>query len=65
MEFTRRTFLKIGGLTLLGLSAKPGWQVFSKVTAPEPSPDAEALAKNKWGMAITFRKCWKEEGCRD
>jgi molybdopterin-containing oxidoreductase family iron-sulfur binding subunit len=65
MEFTRRTFLKIGGLTLLGLSAKPGWQVFSKVEAPEPSPDAETLARKKWGMGIYFRKCWKYEGCTD
>ena len=32
---------------------------------PEPSPDAETLARKKWAMAIDLRKCWKEEGCRD
>jgi Fe-S-cluster-containing dehydrogenase component len=65
MELDRRGFFKVAGLILLGLSAKPGWQVFSKVGAPEPSPDAEALAKKKWGMAIYLRKCWEEEGCID
>jgi molybdopterin-containing oxidoreductase family iron-sulfur binding subunit len=65
MGFNRRAFLKIGGLIFLGLSAKPGWEVFSKVAGPEPSPDAEGLAKNKWGMAVYLRRCWEKEGCRD
>ncbi len=45
MEFDRRGLLKIAGLTLLGLAAKPGWDVFSKVELPEPSPTSETLAK--------------------
>jgi molybdopterin-containing oxidoreductase family iron-sulfur binding subunit len=64
MEFNRRAFLKIAGLTVLGLSAKPGWEVFSKIDTPEVSPEAETLAQRKWGMGIYLQKCWKEEGCR-
>jgi hypothetical protein len=41
MDFDRRGFLKVAGLTLLGLSVKPGWQVFSKEEPAEPSPDAD------------------------
>jgi molybdopterin-containing oxidoreductase family iron-sulfur binding subunit len=65
MDFDRRGLLKVAGLTLLGLSVKPGWQVFSKEEPAEPSPGAETLARKRWGMGIYFRKCWKEEGCRD
>jgi hypothetical protein len=60
MEFNRRAFIKIAGLSILGLSVKHGWEVFSKIDMPELSPDAEALAKNKWGMGIYLQKCWKE-----
>jgi molybdopterin-containing oxidoreductase family iron-sulfur binding subunit len=65
MDFDRRGLLKVGGLTLLGLLVKPGWQVFSKEEPAEPSPGAETLARKRWGMGIYLRKCWKEEGCRD
>jgi len=66
MQFDRRGFLKIAGLTLLGLSAKPGWEVFSTVDLPEPSPTAETLAKIRWAMAVDLKKCWSaKEGCRD
>ena len=65
MDVDRRGLLKVAGLTLLGLLAKPGWQVFSKDEPAEPSPDAETLARKRWGMGIHLRKCWKDEGCRD
>ena len=63
MEFDRRTLLKVGGLTLLGLCAKPGWEVFSKINPPEPSP-APGPAK-RWAMAIHLKRCWEKEECRD
>ena len=65
MEFDRRALLKIAGLTLLGLAAKPGWDVFPKVELPEPSPTSETLAKKRWAMAVDLKKCWSEEGCKD
>jgi molybdopterin-containing oxidoreductase family iron-sulfur binding subunit len=65
MQFDRRGFLKIAGLTALGLVAKPGWDVFSKIESSEPLPTPETFAKKKWGMAIELKKCWLEEGCKD
>ena len=38
MRLTRRQLFKIGGFSLLGLSAKPVVDVFSKVNLPEASP---------------------------
>jgi len=65
MEFDKRGFLKVAGLTLLGLAAKPGWELFSKVPPSEEVPGPETLGKKKWAMAVQLQKCWKEEGCRD
>jgi Fe-S-cluster-containing dehydrogenase component len=65
MEVTRRTLLKVGGLTLLGLVAKPGWEIISALDQPEPSPASGALADKKWAMAVDMKKCWLEEKCRD
>jgi Fe-S-cluster-containing dehydrogenase component len=65
MEFDRRGFLKVAGLTLVGLSAKPAWQVFSNVEPITTTPTSEELAKRKWAMGIYLQKCWNEEGCRD
>jgi len=66
MGLNRRKLLKLAGLTALGLSVKPGWEVFSQVGEPEPSPTAEALAKTRWAMTVDLKKCWAaKEGCRD
>jgi molybdopterin-containing oxidoreductase family iron-sulfur binding subunit len=65
MEFDRRGLLKIAGLTLLGLAAKPGWELFSKVEPQELVPSPETLAKKRWAMAVDLKKCWSIEGCRD
>ena len=66
MELDRRTLLKLAGLTLVGLVAKPGWEVLSQVDVPEPSPTSESLAKIRWAMAVDLKKCWSSsEGCHD
>jgi Fe-S-cluster-containing dehydrogenase component len=65
MEVTRRTLLKVAGLTLLGLTAKPGWEILSALDQPEPSPASGALANKKWAMAVDLKKCWMKEKCRD
>ena len=65
MEFDRRAFIKIAGLTVLGLAAKPGWELFSKIEPMELEPGSEALAKKRWAMAVDLKKCWAKEGCRD
>ena len=66
MQFDKRAFLKVAGLTLLGLAAKPGWELFSKVPPSEVVPGPETLGKKKWAMAIDLKKCWAaKEACRD
>ncbi len=65
MEFDKRGFLKVAGLTLLGLAAKPGWELFSKGSPSEEVPGPEALGGKKWAMAIDLKKCWQSEGCKD
>jgi molybdopterin-containing oxidoreductase family iron-sulfur binding subunit len=65
MEFNRRVFLKIAGLTLLGFAAKPGWEVLSKMNESPSSSVPGAPNPKKWAMAVRLRKCWEEEGCRD
>jgi len=65
MDLTRRRLFKIAGFTLLGLSAKPALDVFSKVDLPEPSPVAGPSAQKRWAMAVDVKKCWFVEGCRD
>ncbi len=65
MEFDRRVFLKVAGLTLLGFAAKPGWEVFSKSIESGPSPAQGILSQKRWAMAVHLRKCWEIEGCRD
>ncbi len=61
----RRAFLKIGGLAFLGLVARPGWEVLSKINDPQPSSAPGKAGGKKWAMAIRLRKCWEIAGCRD
>jgi molybdopterin-containing oxidoreductase family iron-sulfur binding subunit len=64
MELKRRDFLKIAGLTFLGLATKPGWEVFSKIDPIEPSPAPNYFSGKRWGMVIDLKKCWgAKEGC--
>ena len=65
MEFDRRTFLKIAGLTVLGLSAKPGWKVLAKIGDSEPSSVITKSSQKKWAMAVLLKRCWEQEACRD
>jgi len=63
MELDRRGFLKIAGLTVLGLAAKPGWDIVSKVKPAETLPAPSPFAGKKWGMVIDLKRCWKKEDC--
>jgi len=66
MEISRRGFLKISGLTFLGLMAKPGWEVVSQIKPIEPAPAPTYFEGKKWAMAIDLRKCWEaKEGCKE
>lgn len=66
MDETRRRFLKIAGLSVLGLGAKP---VVDAVAAGEPTKfesDPKALKGKRWAMVVDQKKCAQaKEGCKD
>ncbi len=66
MENSRRSFLKIGGACVLGLSALPAVKVLAG-DQPLFSQGKNALAGKKWGMVVDMKKCWDKgkEGCKD
>lgn len=59
MEGSRRRFLKIGGLSVLGLS---GLRVFDAFATTEESGHelaSEATGPTQWAMVIDMKKCWE------
>lgn len=63
MHVSRRGFLKLGGLAILGLLAKPVLDAFSRLKILEASPGA--LVGKRWGMIIDLNACRARDGCRD
>jgi len=65
MDINRRGFLKLGGLAILVLLAKPVVDVLSRLKLVEASPTAEALVGKRWGMLVDPSACLARDGCRD
>ncbi len=61
MEESRRSFLKIGGISVLGLSALPVLQAVAQNDGPKFKPDPNALQAQQWGMVVDMKKCWEEQ----
>jgi Fe-S-cluster-containing dehydrogenase component len=59
MDFTRRTFLKIAGLSAVGLPVR---HALAGKREPDLRNDPSGLAR-RWAMAIDARRC--PPGCRD
>ncbi len=58
MERSRRKFLKIAGISAVGMGISPAFSGFAKEDRPEPeiSRSTEALTAKQWGMVIDTRK---------
>ncbi len=68
MEKDRREFLKIGGISVLGLSALPVFQALAQEKGPRYKPDPKALKGAQWAMIVDMKKCWEQQDkrqCRD
>jgi len=66
MDSSRRFFLKIAGLSVIGVGAKPITDVLAQGTKPKTEPDPKALAGRRWAMVIDHKKCLNaKEGCKD
>ena len=63
MKNTRRTFLKIAGLSLLGVGVKPIFNALAGEEGAKVIKAPEALKGKRWAMGVNPRKCSKE--CKD
>jgi molybdopterin-containing oxidoreductase family iron-sulfur binding subunit len=63
MNRSRRNFLKLTGLSLLGLGAKPAWDALAGNETLKFVKAPEALKGKRWAMVVEMGKC--REGCRD
>ena len=67
MKSSRRTFLKLAGISALGLGAKPAFDVFassggdSAIRQPQTMKGENALAAKRWAMIIDTRRFKSEE----
>ena len=59
----RRTFLKVTGLSLLGLAAKPSWDALAAREGTKFIPGPMALKGRRWAMVVDTGKC--PAGCRE
>jgi Fe-S-cluster-containing dehydrogenase component len=60
VSLDRRTFLKIGGLTMAGFALRPAYTLLST-----PVSHQATAAKKRWAMLVELRACVKKEGCSD
>ena len=65
MEVSRRGFLKIAGLAILGLATKPAIDVLARLKLAKASPIARALVGERWAMVVNLKACLAKDGCRD
>ena len=65
MDSTRRRFLQIAGLSVLGLGVKPTIDAVAQGGQPEFLRGPAALNGKKWGMVVDQKKCLKaKDGCK-
>jgi len=62
MESSRRFFLKLAGISVLGLGAKPVIDALAGGGQSRVSANPEALVGKSWAMVVNPKKC--EEGCK-
>ncbi len=65
MKVSRRGFLTITGLAVLGLVTKPVFDVLSRLRLPKASLAAGTLTGKRWAMVVNLEACLEKDGCRD
>jgi Fe-S-cluster-containing dehydrogenase component len=63
MIWSRRSFLKLTGLSLLGLGVKPAWDALAGNEMGKFAKSPAALRGKQWGMVVDTGKC--PIGCRE
>ncbi len=64
MDISRRGFLRLGGVVLLGMLVKPAVDLLSRVRA-ETSPTTGIKAAKRWAMVVNLNACLEKDGCKD
>lgn len=66
MDSTRRFFLKIAGLSVLGIGAKPTLDAVAGSPEAKYQPGPNALKGKRWAMVVDMKKCLKaKDNCKD
>ncbi|MDI6814764.1 MAG: 4Fe-4S dicluster domain-containing protein, partial [Dehalococcoidales bacterium] len=65
MEVSRRGFLKISGLALLVIIAKPAFDMLFRLGLTKALPKGEALVGKRWAMVVNLKACSAKDGCRE
>ena len=63
MDNSKRTFLKVAGISLLGICSKPAKNALAGNEEPKIFPNPEALTGKRWAMVVDMKKC--KEDCLD
>jgi molybdopterin-containing oxidoreductase family iron-sulfur binding subunit len=63
MDNSKRTFLKVAGVSLLGIGSKPIQKALAGNAEPKILPSPDALTGKRWAMVVDMKKCKKD--CRD
>lgn len=63
MKRSRRCFLKVSGVSLLGFCAKPVIDAFAESRQPRYAPNPNALTAKRWAMVVKTSKC--DDSCTD
>ncbi len=63
MGDNRRNFLKVAGISLVGVSAVPAVESLAGTEAGKFSPDHKAVPGKSWALVINAKKC--KEDCTD
>ncbi|MFH1573971.1 MAG: sulfate reduction electron transfer complex DsrMKJOP subunit DsrO [Acidobacteriota bacterium] len=61
----RKNFLRLGGVSLLGLAGRKAVGAFADAAVRPADQAGGALTARRWAMVIDARKCFEEEGCDD
>lgn len=62
MKITRKDFLLLSGVGLLGMAGKKVVSAVTEASSASPAP-AGSAPKKRWGMVIDLQKCRQDAGC--
>jgi molybdopterin-containing oxidoreductase family iron-sulfur binding subunit len=65
MPLNRRNFVKLAGLTAVGLATGNPSKVLGQDPKIDLAPDKEPLVASRWAMVIDLRKCREHPDCTD